>query len=41
MQLKFFSSEAVPANTIAYAVILSDRLFKPQSDSGNLKVVNY
>ena len=41
MQLKFFFSDAVPANTIAYAVILSDRLFKLQSDGGNLKVINY
>jgi hypothetical protein len=41
MQLKFFFSEAVPANTIAYAVILSDRLFKLQSDGGNLKVISY
>src|SRR5208337_1525583 len=41
MQLKFFFNEAIPANTIAYAVILSDRLFKLQSDGGNLKVINY
>ena len=41
MQLKFFFNAAVPANTIAYAVILSDRLFKLQSDGGNLKVISY
>jgi len=41
MQLKFFFNEGVPANTTAYTVILSDRLFKLQSDGSNLKVINY
>lgn len=41
MQLKLFFSEAVPNNTLVYAVILSDRLFKLQSDGENLKVINY
>jgi hypothetical protein len=41
IQMKFFFNEPVPANTTAYAVILSDRLFKLQSDGGNLKVVSY
>ena len=41
MQLKFFFNEGVPANTTAYTVILSDHLFKLQSDGSNLKVINY
>jgi hypothetical protein len=41
IQMKFRFREPVPANTTAYAVILSDRLFKLQSDGGNLKVINY
>ena len=41
MQIKIVWNEAVPANTIAYTVILSDRLFKLQSDGKNFKVVSY
>ncbi len=41
IQLRFFFNNAVPANTTAYAVLLSDHLFKLQSDGGNLKVINY
>ena len=41
IQMKFKFSEPVPANTTAYVVILSDRLFKLQSDGQGLKVLNY
>jgi len=41
MQLKFFFREGIPANTVAYTIILSDRLFNLQSDGSNLKVINY
>ena len=41
MQLRLFFNEPVPANTTVYAVILSDRLFKLQSDGESLKVINY
>lgn len=41
MQLKFYFRDAVPAHTVAYALILSDRLFNLQSDGTNLRVINY
>ena len=41
MTLQFYFREGVPANTRAYAVIISDRLFKLQSDGTNMKMVSY
>jgi hypothetical protein len=39
MQIKFTFSEVVPANTTAYALILSDRLYYLKSDGKNLTLV--
>ena len=41
MQLKFFFENGVPADTIAYATIISDRLFKLASNGKNLTMVSY
>ena len=39
--LKFYFRQGVPANTEAFAVILSDRIFKLDSDGINMKMVSY
>lgn len=39
MQLKFTFANAAPANTTAYSLIISDRLYKLTSDGQNLKLV--
>ena len=39
--LKFYFKEIVPANTHAFAVIISDRVFKLDSDGLNMKMVSY
>jgi hypothetical protein len=39
MQLKFTFANAAPANTTAYAIIISDRVYKLTSDGQNLKLV--
>lgn len=41
IQLKFFFSQPIPANTEAFAVILSDRLFKLSSDGTNMKMLTF
>jgi len=41
MNLQFYFREGIPHNTHAYAVILSDRLFKLNSDGTNMKMVTY
>src|SRR5271166_34461 len=38
IQVKFEFSEAMPADTTAYAVIISDRFYKLSSDGKNLTV---
>ena len=40
MQLKFTFSVDVPANTTAYALIISDRLYKLKSDGNNLVTIS-
>ena len=40
MQLKFTFSVDVPANTTAYALIISDRLYKLKSDGKNLVMIS-
>src|SRR5271157_1092309 len=40
IQVKFEFNTAVPADTTAYAVIISDRFFKLESDGKNLTVVS-
>jgi hypothetical protein len=40
IQVKFDFNEAVPANTTAYAVIISDRFYKLSSDGKNLSVLS-
>jgi hypothetical protein len=40
MELHFRFSENVPANTMAYAVILSDRMYKLESDGKNLVMLS-
>ena len=39
--LNFFFRQGVPADTHAYAVILSDRIFKADSDGQNIKLLSY
>ena len=39
MQVRFEFSTAVPPNTTAYSVIISDRLYKLSSDGRNMIVV--
>ena len=39
IQIKMDFNEVVPANTIAYAVIISDRLINFQSDGNKFSVV--
>ena len=39
ISLDFTFSDAVPANTRAYALILSDRLYKFESDGKNLRMI--
>lgn len=39
IQMKFQFGDAIPDNTRAYAVIISDRLYKMESDGKNLRVV--
>lgn len=41
MRLKFDFHNGVPANTHAYAVIISDRLFKLTSDGKNMTMSSY
>lgn len=41
MRLQFNFYDAVPANTNAYAVVISDRLFKLTSDGKNLTMSSY
>ena len=38
IQVKFEFGEAVPANTTAYAIIISDRFYKLSSDGKNMSV---
>jgi hypothetical protein len=40
IQVKFEFGEAVPANTTAYSVIISDRFYKLSSDGKNLSVLS-
>jgi hypothetical protein len=40
VQVKFEFSAAVPAETTAYAVIISDRFYKLSSDGKNMSVVS-
>ena len=40
IQVKFFFGTNVPANTNAYATIISDRYFKMSSDGKNMRVVS-
>ena len=40
IQVKFEFSEAVPANTTAYSVMISDRFYKLSSDGKNLSVLS-
>jgi hypothetical protein len=40
IQVKFFFGANVPANTNAYAIIISDRFFKMSSDGRNMRVVS-
>ena len=40
IQIKFEFNEAVPANTTAYAVTISDRFYKLTSDGKNMSVVS-
>ena len=40
MQLKFKFHEAVPANTMAYVTIISDRVYQLKSDGKNLVMVS-
>jgi len=40
IQVKFEFGEAVPANTTAYAIIISDRFYKLSSDGKNMSVVS-
>ena len=40
MQAKFFFSANVPANTMAYSVIISDRFFKLSSDGVKMNVIS-
>ena len=40
IQVKFFFGTNVPANTNAYATIISDRYFKLSSDERNMRVVS-
>lgn len=39
--IKFYFRTGVPENTEAFAVIISDRLFKLSSDGLNMKMINY
>jgi hypothetical protein len=41
IQVKFEFGAAVPADTTAYAVMISDRFFKLASDGNNMSVVSY
>jgi hypothetical protein len=41
MQLKFKFHEAVPANTMAYVTIISDRVYQLKSDGKNMVMVSY
>ena len=41
MNLKFYFNNNVPANTMAYACIESDRMYKLQSDGKKLTMVSY
>ena len=41
IQVRFEFGAAVPANTMAYAVIISDRFYKLSSDGKNMSVVTY
>ena len=41
IQVKFEFDAAVPANTTAYAVIISDRFYKLASDGKNMSVVSF
>ena len=41
IQVKFEFGEAVPADTSAYAVIISDRFYKLTSDGKNMSVVSF
>ena len=41
LQLKFFFNDPVPADTIAYAIIESDRRYKLTSDGKNLVMVSW
>ena len=41
IQIKFWFGQPIPVNTRAYAVILSDRMYKMESDGKNLRVVSY
>jgi hypothetical protein len=40
IQVKFEFGAAVPVNTEAYAVIISDRLYKMSSDGKNMSVLS-
>jgi hypothetical protein len=40
IQVKFEFNAAVPANTTAYSVIISDRFYKLTSDGKNMSVVS-
>ena len=40
IQVKFEFSAAVPADTAAYAIIISDRFYKLSSDGKNMSVVS-
>ena len=41
INLKFNFNDDVPANTAAYAIIISDRMYKFESDGKNLKMISY
>ena len=41
IQVRFEFGEAVPVNTTAYSVIISDRFYKLSSDGKNMSVVTY
>jgi len=41
IQVRFEFAAAVPANTMAYSVIISDRFYKLSSDGKNLSVVSF
>ena len=41
IQLKFNFTQGVPANTMAYATIISDRAYRFTSDGTNLTMLTY